>query len=29
LQVLDDTTPGKYRLYINRNYIVFSPVSNQ
>jgi hypothetical protein len=29
LQVLDDTAPGKYRLYINRNFIVFSPVPNQ
>jgi hypothetical protein len=29
LQVLDDTTAGKYRLYINRNYTIFSPVSNQ
>ena len=27
LQVLDDTTPNKYRLYINRNYVVFSPAS--
>jgi hypothetical protein len=25
LQVLADTTPGHYRLYINRNYIVFTP----
>jgi hypothetical protein len=29
LQVLDDTTPNKYRLYINRNYVVFSPASGQ
>jgi hypothetical protein len=26
LQVLDDTTTSRYRLYINRNYVVFSPV---
>jgi hypothetical protein len=25
LQVLSDTTPNRYRLYINRNYVVFSP----
>ncbi|MGB8539391.1 MAG: hypothetical protein WCD57_23410 [Acidobacteriaceae bacterium] len=25
LQVLADTTPNRYRLYINRNYVVFSP----
>lgn len=25
LQVLTDTTPNRYRLYINRNYVVFSP----
>jgi hypothetical protein len=25
LQVVADTTPGRYRLYINRNYVVFSP----
>jgi hypothetical protein len=25
LQVLADTAPNKYRLYINRNYVVFSP----
>ncbi len=24
LQVLADTTPGHYRLYINRNYVVFA-----
>jgi hypothetical protein len=29
LQVLDDTTPNRYRLYINRNYVVFSPASGQ
>jgi hypothetical protein len=29
LQVLDDTTPNKYRLYINRNYVVFSPAAGQ
>ena len=29
LQVLDDSTPNKYRLYINRNYVVFSPASGQ
>src|SRR5271169_5607273 len=23
LQVLDDTTPDRYRFYINRNYVVF------
>jgi hypothetical protein len=27
LQVLDDTAPNKYRLYINRNYVVFSAAS--
>lgn len=26
LQVLDDTTANEYRLYINRNYVVFSRV---
>ncbi len=26
LQVLADTAPNRYRLYINRNYVVFSPV---
>jgi len=26
LQVLDDTTTSRYRLYINRNYVVFSRV---
>lgn len=26
LQVLADTEPNRYRLYINRNYVVFSPV---
>jgi hypothetical protein len=25
LQVLADTGPNRYRLYINRNYVVFSP----
>ena len=25
LQVLADSTPGHYRLYINRNYVVFAP----
>src|ERR1700684_3434893 len=25
LQVLADTTPGQYRLCINRNYVVFAP----
>ncbi len=25
LQVLADTAPGEYRLYINRNYVVFVP----
>jgi hypothetical protein len=25
LQVLADTEPNRYRLYINRNYVVFSP----
>ena len=25
LQVLADTAPNRYRLYINRNYVVFSP----
>jgi hypothetical protein len=25
LQVLADTAPGHYRLYINRNYVVFTP----
>ncbi len=29
LQVLADTTPGHYRLYINRNYVVFAPASGQ
>jgi hypothetical protein len=29
LQVLDDATPNKYRLYINRNYVVFSPAPGQ
>jgi hypothetical protein len=27
LQVLADTEPNRYRLYINRNYVVFSPAS--
>jgi hypothetical protein len=26
LQVLDDSTANRYRLYINRNYVAFSPV---
>src|ERR1700722_2294858 len=26
LQILDDTTANRYRLYINRNYVVLSPV---
>jgi hypothetical protein len=26
LQVLDDSAAGRYRLYINRNYVVLSPV---
>ncbi len=25
LQILADTAPNRYRLYINRNYVVFSP----
>ena len=29
LQVLDDTTPNRYRLYINRNYVVFSRAPGQ
>ncbi len=29
LQVLADTTPGQYRLYINRNYVVFAPAPGQ
>jgi hypothetical protein len=29
LQVLADTTPGHYRLYINRNYVVFAPAPGQ
>jgi hypothetical protein len=29
LQVLADTTPGHYRLYINRNYVVFASGSGQ
>lgn len=29
LQVLADTAPGRYRLYINRNYVVFSRTSGQ
>jgi hypothetical protein len=29
LQVVDDSAPNKYRLYINRNYVVFSPASGQ
>jgi hypothetical protein len=27
LQVLADTTPNQYRLYINRNYVVFWPAN--
>ena len=27
LQVLADTNPGHYRLYINRNYVVFAPAT--
>jgi hypothetical protein len=29
LQVLADTTPSHYRLYINRNYVVFAPAPGQ
>jgi hypothetical protein len=29
LQVLADSTPGRYRLYINRNYVVFAPAPGQ
>jgi hypothetical protein len=29
LQVLADTAPGHYRLYINRNYVVFAPAPGQ
>jgi hypothetical protein len=29
LQVLADTAPGQYRLYINRNYVVFSRTPGQ
>lgn len=29
LQVLADSTPGHYRLYINRNYVVFAPTPGQ
>jgi len=29
LQVLADSTPGHYRLYINRNYVVFAPSPGQ
>jgi hypothetical protein len=29
LQVLADSTPGQYRLYINRNYVVFAPAPGQ
>jgi hypothetical protein len=29
LQVLADSTPGHYRLYINRNYVVFAPAPGQ
>jgi hypothetical protein len=29
LQILADTTPSQYRLYINRNYVVFAPASGQ
>jgi hypothetical protein len=27
LQVLADTAPNRYRLYINRNYVIFSPAA--
>jgi hypothetical protein len=27
LQVLADTEPNRYRLYINRNYVVVSPAA--
>jgi hypothetical protein len=29
LQILADTAPGHYRLYINRNYVVFAPAPGQ
>jgi hypothetical protein len=29
LQVLADSTPGHYRLYINRNYVLFAPAPGQ
>jgi hypothetical protein len=29
LQILADTKPNQYRLYINRNYVVFSPTPGQ
>jgi hypothetical protein len=29
LQILNDTAPDKFRLYINRNYIVFSRASGE
>jgi hypothetical protein len=29
LQILADTTPSQYRLYINRNYVVFAPAPGQ
>jgi hypothetical protein len=29
LQVIADTTPGHYRLYINRNYVVLTPAAGQ
>ena len=29
LQVLADSAPGHYRLYINRNYVVFAPSPGQ
>jgi hypothetical protein len=29
LQILADSTPGHYRLYINRNYVVFAPAPGQ
>jgi hypothetical protein len=29
LQVLADTAPNRYRLYINRNYVVLSPALGQ
>jgi hypothetical protein len=29
LQVLADTMANRYRLYINRNYVVFSPAPGE